>query len=97
MVQLANSFIWLAEPVNHFFVAFIAGFLALSLISIILSALYKKASRSGQSNPSTAVRYGIALSSLLLVVSVSLLSHWALDAFTVWANTPLAPHLTIIK
>jgi len=87
---------WISEPVGHFLAAFLPAVLALLLMLTIYYAVLRKVSPSGKLAGSTAVRCGIIFCFLLASVSVGLLSHYFLDAFSLWWNSPINPPLTII-
>ena len=85
---------WAEDAYKHWLLAFSLGASAFLLTSTTLSVLLfvgrALLKRMGAG-------YFILTCSLLAALSVALLSHWALDYFLVWWETPLGPPLNIIR
>jgi hypothetical protein len=93
LYQIATFF---ADSGKHFIIAFSAGALLFSVMSITSGLLLEYMVWRGATKTSQfRVAAGMAIISLLVAVSVSLLSHVALDYWRMWYTQPLGPALTI--
>ena len=83
---------YFADGSKHFTLAFFAGLLGFLLTLITLFVLQYGVSillkRVGAG-------YIILTCSLLVALSLALLSHWVLDYYSIWYNTPLGPPLEL--
>jgi hypothetical protein len=93
LYQIAN---FLSDSAKHFSLALSAGLLVYCATQTISGVLCEiMASRGMPQRSIIRVAIGMALIQLLLAVSVALLSHYALDFFSMWYTKPLGPALTI--
>ena len=85
----------LTDASKHWLLAFSVGALVFSLTSTmwyVLSLAYLLLTRR---RVSTVVDCGIFISCLLVGLSLALASHWGLDYFSIWWDTPLGPALDL--
>jgi hypothetical protein len=83
---------WSSDAVKHWSLAFFVGFLGFLLTSTILSVLRYVARGLSKRMGAGSI---ILICSLLVAFSLALASHWALDYFWRWWNTPLGPPLNL--
>lgn len=87
----------LAELGKHYWFSGLAGFLGFLLTLTILYVPLQIIYRFGRPRISMAAKYGMIIFPLLVGASLVLLSHWALDSFSIWYTTPLGEPLIINK
>jgi len=83
---------WLTDATKHWWLAFAVAVLAYLWMRIILYVLY---SAGRALSKVLGVGWFMRILSLLFALSLALLSHWALDYFSVWWETPLGPGLEL--
>lgn len=86
-----------ADASKHFGLAFLAGSLAFFLIWTTLHVVYWGLRRLTRWPGNTGVGFCITCLSLLGSLSMALLSHAALDAYSIWFTTPLGPSLNLVR
>ena len=85
----------LTDASKHWLLAFSVGALAFLLTSTtwyVLSSAFLLLTRRKEF---TGVDCGMFIFCLLVGLSLALLSHWGLDYFSIWWDTPLGPPLEL--
>jgi hypothetical protein len=83
---------WSSDAMKHWLLAFSLAFLAYLLMRGMLYVLYNVARVLSRV---MGVVWLSRILSLLFALSIGYLSHWLLDYFWLWWNTPLGPSLNL--